>query len=63
VASELDIATWGQFFLKYVLGHPAVTAVIPGTTNAAHMADDLAAGRGRMPNEEQRKRMLKDFLG
>ena len=61
--SELDITTWGQFFLKYVLGHPAITAVIPGTTNPVHMADDLAAGRGRMPNEDQRKRMLKDYLG
>jgi aryl-alcohol dehydrogenase-like predicted oxidoreductase len=61
--TELDITSWGQFFLKYVLGHPAITAVIPGTTNPAHMADDLAAGRGRMPNAEQRKRMLKDYLG
>ena len=60
--ADLEIATWGQYFLKYLLGHPAVTVVIPGTENAAHMADDLAAGRGPLPNETQRRRMLQDFL-
>ena len=57
-ASEFDAATWGQFFLKYLLGHPAVTAVIPGTDKAAHMADNLGAGRGRLPNAAQRQRMV-----
>ncbi len=56
-ASEFDAATWGQFFLKYLLGNPAVTAVIPGTDKAAHMADNLGAGRGRLPSAAQRQRM------
>jgi aryl-alcohol dehydrogenase-like predicted oxidoreductase len=58
-ASDFDAATWGQFFLKYLLGNPAVTAVIPGTNKAEHMADNLVAGRGRMPNAAQRQRMVR----
>jgi aryl-alcohol dehydrogenase-like predicted oxidoreductase len=58
-ASEFDAATWGQFFLKYLLGNPAVTAVIPGTDKPSHMADNLGAGRGRMPNAAQRQRMVR----
>jgi aryl-alcohol dehydrogenase-like predicted oxidoreductase len=58
-ASEFDAATWGQFFLKYLLGNPAITAVIPGTNKAAHMADNLGAGRGRLPNAAQRQRMVR----
>jgi aryl-alcohol dehydrogenase-like predicted oxidoreductase len=57
-AKEFDAASWGQFFLKFLLGHQAVTAVIPGTTKAEHMADNLAAGRGRLPDEAQRKKMV-----
>jgi len=60
-ASEFDAATWGQFFLKYLLGNPAVTAVIPGTDKAAHMADNLGAGRGRLPDAAQRRRMVQFF--
>lgn len=58
-AKEFDCESWGQFFLKYVLGHPAVTCVIPGTSKAKHMRDNLGAGRGRMPDDKQRKQMLK----
>lgn len=57
-AKDFDAATWGQFFLKFLLGNPHVTAVIPGTGNAAHMIDNLGAGRGRLPNAEQRRRMV-----
>jgi aryl-alcohol dehydrogenase-like predicted oxidoreductase len=57
-ASEFDCASWGQFFLKFLLGHPAITAVIPGTTRADHMVDNLAAGRGRLPDAKQRARMI-----
>ncbi len=49
--------SWAQFFLKYLIGDERVTAVIPGTNNAAHMADNLDAQRGVLPNAEQRKRM------
>ncbi|HLH78417.1 MAG TPA: aldo/keto reductase [Candidatus Binataceae bacterium] len=50
--------SWAQFFLKFVLSNPAVTAVIPGTNNPAHMADDLGAGRGPLPNAGQRQRII-----
>ncbi len=50
--------SWAQFFLKYLLGDPRVTAVIPGTTRAAHMTDNLGAMRGPLPGAEQRKRMV-----
>jgi len=57
-AAEFDATSWGQFFLKFLLGNPAVTAVIPGTGNAAHMADNLGAARGRLPDAAQRRRMV-----
>jgi aryl-alcohol dehydrogenase-like predicted oxidoreductase len=50
--------SWAQFFLKYLLADERVTAVIPGTSNAAHMADNLGAMRGRLPDPDQRKRMV-----
>jgi aryl-alcohol dehydrogenase-like predicted oxidoreductase len=57
-AVEFDAATWGQFFLKFLLSHDAVTTVIPGTAKAEHMRDNLGAGRGKMPDAEMRKRMV-----
>ncbi|MGH8687698.1 MAG: aldo/keto reductase [Burkholderiales bacterium] len=57
-AREFDAATWAQFFLKFLLGHEAVTVVIPGTSNPAHMADNLGAMRGRLPDAAQRRRMI-----
>lgn len=57
-ATELDCASWGQFFLKWILGHPAVTCVIPGTRRVSHLLDNLAAGRGRLPDSAQRAKML-----
>ncbi len=54
---ELDINTWAQFFLKYIVSHPAVTAAIPGTTTMAYLQDNQAAGRGRLPTAAQRKKM------
>jgi diketogulonate reductase-like aldo/keto reductase len=56
--AELDCTSWAQFFLKYILGHSAVTAIIPATSNPAHMADDLKAGEGRLPDETLRKKMV-----
>ncbi|MDR0478844.1 MAG: aldo/keto reductase, partial [Burkholderiaceae bacterium] len=53
--------SWGQFFLKYLLGDPRVTAVIPGTNDAGHMADNAGAMRGSLPNVAQRRRMV-DFI-
>jgi aryl-alcohol dehydrogenase-like predicted oxidoreductase len=56
-AQELDAATWAQFFLKYIVSHPAVTAAIPGTTSMAFLEDNQQGGRGRLPNTAQRKKM------
>jgi aryl-alcohol dehydrogenase-like predicted oxidoreductase len=49
--------SWAQFFLKYLLGDPRVTAVIPGTSDPAHMTDNLGAMRGTLPDRDQRRRM------
>jgi aryl-alcohol dehydrogenase-like predicted oxidoreductase len=56
-AAEIDAKSWGQFFLKFILSHPAVNAAMPGTNDPAHMIDNLAAGRGRMPDAAMRKKM------
>ena len=56
-AAEFDAKTWAQFFLKYVISHPAVIVARVGTTKAAHMLDNLGGGAGRLPNEATRKRM------
>lgn len=57
-ASEFDATSWAQFMLKYVAAHPAVTCVTPATSKARHMADNLGAARGRLPDAAQRKRMI-----
>ena len=49
--------SWAQFFLKFLLADERVTAVIPGTSNAEHMSDNLGSLRGRLPDAEERKRM------
>ena len=56
-AAEFDAKTWPQFFLKYVLSHPAVIMARTGTTNAAHMLDNIGGAIGRLPDEATRKRM------
>lgn len=50
--------SWGQFFLKFIISHPAVTCVIPATSKPHHMADNLEAGFGPLPDEKTRRRML-----
>jgi aryl-alcohol dehydrogenase-like predicted oxidoreductase len=56
-AAEYDASSWAQLFLKYNISHPAVTAVIPGTTKLAHLQDNQLAGRGRLPDAKGRKRI------
>jgi aryl-alcohol dehydrogenase-like predicted oxidoreductase len=56
-AADFDAKTWSQFFLKYVISHPAVTVARPGTTKPAHMLENIGGGIGRLPNEATRKRM------
>lgn len=60
-AADIDAASWAQVFLKYLLGHPAVTCVIPGTARPEHMRDNVAAGFGRMPDAALCKRMAQDW--
>ncbi len=59
--SEFDCQSWGQFFLKFIVSHPAVTCVIPATSKVHHMQDNMTAGFGRMPTETMRRRMLDTF--
>jgi len=60
-AAELGIASWAQYFLKWIVSHPAVTCAIPGTGNPRHMQDNLRAGVGKLPNAEQRRKMAEYF--
>lgn len=62
-AADYDIQSWAQFFLKYILSNNAVTCVIPGTSDVKHLADNLAAGQGRLPDETGRQKMLEWIAG
>ncbi len=57
-AAEFDCASWGQFFLKFIVSHPAVTCVIPATSKLKHMVDNMGAGFGRLPDPKTRTRMI-----
>lgn len=61
VAQEIGAASWGQYFLKWILGHPAVTCVIPATAKAKHMRDNAQAGFGPLPDARQREQMERDW--
>jgi diketogulonate reductase-like aldo/keto reductase len=56
-AAEIDCASWAQFFLKFILSHPAVTCAIPATSKVAHLVDNMQAGVGRLPDKAMRERM------
>ena len=56
-AADIDVTSWGQFLLKYVISHPAVTCAIPGSTQVAHLEDNQRAARGRLPDEALRRKM------
>ena len=60
-AGEIGVVSWAQFFLKWIVGHPAITCVIPGTGKPRHIADNVAAGFGALPGEAMRARMAKYF--
>ncbi len=57
-AAEIDATSWAQFFLKFVIAHPAVTAVTPATSRPQHMVDNMGAAFGRLPDEAMRRRMV-----
>jgi diketogulonate reductase-like aldo/keto reductase len=60
-AVQAGAASWAQFFLKWILGHPAVTCAIPGTGKPEHIADNVAAGFGALPDDAMRQRMAAHF--
>ncbi len=57
-AAEFDVTSWAQFFLKFVVAHPAVTVATPATSQARHMVDNLGGGMGRLPDEAMQRRMI-----
>jgi diketogulonate reductase-like aldo/keto reductase len=61
VAKDIDCSSWGQFFLKFIMGHPAATCVIPATSKVHHMQDNMKANFGRLPDKRQRTEMLRVF--
>jgi len=61
-AADIDAASWGQLALKFIASHPAVTCIIPATGKVAHLEDDLAGGRGRLPDAPQREAIARAFV-
>jgi aryl-alcohol dehydrogenase-like predicted oxidoreductase len=61
LAAEIGAASWAQFALKWIISHPAVTCVIPGTRNPAHLLDNIGAGSGAMPDAAMRAKMAAAF--
>jgi aryl-alcohol dehydrogenase-like predicted oxidoreductase len=62
-AKELGIENWAQYFLKWVISHPAVTCALPATSNPEHMTSNMGALRGALPDGQMRARMLKHMEG
>lgn len=62
-AAEYGMASWSQFFLKYILAHPAVTCVIPGTSNPKNLVDNMQAGEGALPDEAVQRKMVQAMEG
>jgi aryl-alcohol dehydrogenase-like predicted oxidoreductase len=56
-ASEIDCQSWAQFFLKYIVSHPAITCAVPGMAQAKYVVDNLGAARGRLPDGATRRKM------
>jgi diketogulonate reductase-like aldo/keto reductase len=61
-AADLDAASWGQLALKFIAAHPAVTCIIPATGKLTHLKDNLAGGRGRLPDARQREAIAQAFV-
>jgi diketogulonate reductase-like aldo/keto reductase len=62
-AAEFDCRSWGQFFLKFNVSHPAVTCAIPATSDPEHLVDNMGACVGRLPDEAMRRRMVELVTG
>ena len=59
MGGEIDCANWAQFLLKFVVSHPAVTCAIPATSRVDHMAENMGALYGRLPDQAMRARMVR----
>jgi len=62
-AADFDCINWAQFFLKFIVSHPAVTCAIPATSRPAHMIENMGASRGRLPDDKTRQRMARYVEG
>jgi aryl-alcohol dehydrogenase-like predicted oxidoreductase len=62
-AAELECRSWAQLFLKYILSHPAVTCAIPATSNPEHLSDNMGGGRGPLPDDALRQRLVRAVGG
>jgi diketogulonate reductase-like aldo/keto reductase len=60
-AAEFDCASGAQFFLKYIVSHPAVTCAIPASSDPEHLVDNMGACVGRLPDQAMRRRMVEVF--
>ena len=60
-AAEIGVTSWAQYFLKWIVGHPAITCAIPGTSRPEHMRDNLGAGAGKLPDQRLRRRMAEHY--
>src|SRR5690606_14264024 len=60
-AADFDCQSWGQFFLKYIISHPAVTVATPGTRQVDHVNDNFGAAMGRLPDAAERRRQEEFF--
>ncbi len=63
LATELGCESWGQFFLKFIIGHPAITCAIPATSKLTHLRDNMGAATGPLPNDSQRGEMAELIRG
>jgi diketogulonate reductase-like aldo/keto reductase len=62
-AAEFDCSSWAQFFLKWIVGHPAITCAIPATSKLQHLQDNMRGGVGRLPDAKTRERMVQLVAG
>ena len=62
MALNLGMKSWADFFLKFIISHPSITCTIPATSRKDHMKENMQALYGDIPNEEQRNRLIKEFM-
>ena len=60
-ARDIDVHNWAQFFLKFIISHPAVTVAIPATSRVDHMRENMGALTGKLPDEQMRQQMIRHY--